>query len=207
MLPKLTTSQRKQALLLRQQGNKARQVARTLGVSSVARYRDDSFCECGEIKGRQQARCHACEVRSRTRWNQETVVDALHRWYQLHGKTPTAMAWAATTAYDPDYPGLPSIYDTRREGAPFRSWLEAIDAAGLPRLPRGRPSPYPGGLRQQVAQVVAEQGPVGVEEIRAHVAPTPPASSVSQTLYWLRDRGQVQRIGRDSWAKVTQSAK
>jgi hypothetical protein len=77
-------------------------------------------------------RCARAQAHANRRWTPETVIAALHRSAQETGESPSATRWLRGDR--PDY--APSVGVVQRE---FGSWSAALEAAGLPQRPAGRP--------------------------------------------------------------------
>jgi transposase len=97
-----------------------------------------SCIDCGKSVWMTSDRCAACSqehYRKTKRWTREAVIQAIKDWNEEHGHPPTTTEWlyASNT-----HPGATSVYGSYAE---FRTWNEAIEAAGL--TPR-HTSPGPG---------------------------------------------------------------
>ena len=68
-------------------------------------------------------------VRASAVWTEETIVEAIHRWYARYGRLPNATLWRAR-GIDPPHPPSSTVQNK------FGSWNAAIEAAGFtPRSP------------------------------------------------------------------------
>lgn len=176
------------AIELREQGWLIRPIAEELGISrsyasalihdpdgTQARARKDRYggnCEvCGKATtgsdgpGTAPKRCvqHAILEHER-RWNRETVIGAIQHWAAEHdGKPPNAQEWLYRDGeLKARYPAANSVYNSSgNKNAPFKSWADAIEAAGFPRPQVGKYERTDRiRARMSDAQVHAKQKPV-----------------------------------------------
>jgi hypothetical protein len=157
------------AVALRETGATAREIAASLGVSrsyASALYTDPDGSRdkkrraryylacpvCGGRMGSAQLwgagkapeRCYGCRKafeREQKVWTRERVVDAIRRFAAENGRPPVSTEWSHSDRGD-GYPALTSVYqNSASPNAPFRSWADAIEAAGFDR-------PRVGGYRR-----------------------------------------------------------
>jgi len=73
-------------------------------------------------------RCSACARVASRIWTAEKIIHAIQVWAAEHGRPPSAREWVRSI--DGRFPSASCVY---QHGAPFRSWADAIEAAGFPR--------------------------------------------------------------------------
>jgi hypothetical protein len=75
--------------------------------------------------GKAPKYCRRCIPRHRShcRWDREKCIDALRRWYEIHGHSPR---WREWNAAGDEYPGGATVQKY------LGLWSEALAAAGLP---------------------------------------------------------------------------
>jgi hypothetical protein len=89
-------------------------------------------------------------------WTAERVVEAIQRFCKENGRPPKTMEWLHVNK-DQGYPCFRSVYG---RGAPFKTWNEALLAAGLTGRSKGRASKYheDGAVIQTIQDFVAKRG-------------------------------------------------
>ncbi len=147
-------------LTLREQGMTGTAIAKQFGVGSAFVYDvlndpaggkskerkkryGNSCVDCGArtdgSNGRAKAseRCKACRIVYQEtvlkQWTRERVIDAIQLFARENGRPPSASDWNHA-GRDRRYPAATSCYSTTpRSTSPFRTWADAIEAAGFPR--------------------------------------------------------------------------
>lgn len=151
---------RDRAKELRKQGLLIRVIAEEIGVpkATVTRWLNPTFekrergrarrrkyskkykCPaCGRRMSDRSKLCLSCSHARQRRWTRERIIEAIRAWAVKHGFPPTSDDWQRGT---PDHPAVSSI----RGGPnpPFRTWSEALSAAGFePWKRRARPGKRP----------------------------------------------------------------
>jgi hypothetical protein len=135
------------------------QAARQLQISREAKRRRKKPCpRCGRLKGyeaSEDAVCTVCANHQNKKWTRENVIKAIQLWAEEHdGKPPRSTDWNYKSSHKRDrrFPTITSVYGPT---CAFKSWADAIEAAGFPRPRVGRPPrvpKFPGGkprLRQR----------------------------------------------------------
>lgn len=136
---------RQRAEHLHKQGFTAKQISQQLGIPYLTVYRwlnpayrakaaatskrykerHKRQCEdCGATIWMTSRYCADCAAKRNRTWTEETVIQAIHRFNQRHGRPPLAQEW---TRGAPDHPNPGTAINL------FGSWANAIEAAGYPR--------------------------------------------------------------------------
>jgi transcriptional regulator with XRE-family HTH domain len=145
---------------LRAQGLTQKDVGTRLGISrsysselerdpkgATSRARKDSYArpcvDCGRpVSGADgpnnlPKRCESCRdtyLHEHKRWTRGAIIDAIQRFAAVRGRAPTVAEWQRANPRK-GYPAAWSVYSLE-----FKSWADAIEAAGFPRPTRGRRS-------------------------------------------------------------------
>lgn len=143
-----------QVKALRDQGKYFRVIAAELGISysyandlyhdpdgTAGRARKASYageCEvCGKATngsngpGKAASRCNDHRLMpDEYKWTRARVIEAIQDYAAVNGRPPYATDWIRTD-FVRGYPALSSVYG--RPGTGFKSWADAIEAAGFPR--------------------------------------------------------------------------
>jgi len=140
----------REARRLKDAGWSAPEIGHELGVNeSTVRnwYLGGDCVDCGGPTTYDSAmstveRCIPCQIalqHAEKFWTEQTVIDAIQRYAQAHGRAPTADEWVTADMVN-GYPPRSSVYrsSTARSSAPFASWQDALAAAGFPGANTGR---------------------------------------------------------------------
>lgn len=159
---------RQQAAQLHQDGHTINQISSQLGIpyQTVLRWLNPDYhekskatakrykqqhkrrCEqCGKTVWMTSKLCQSCAAKHSRIWTAETILQAIHRWHQQHGRPPIATEWIRGA---PDYPNPGTVI--REHG----SWANAIEAAGYPRPHVGHKTIDHTALRNRIKQLHAE---------------------------------------------------
>jgi Homing endonuclease associated repeat len=124
-------------------GFSAVQIGEELGVraGTVGGYLRAHTCRCGRNWVVKATRCGRCAreqaaLLAPARWDRAGVIDALNRWTEVEGRTPSSEQWLggrnARGRWALEYPEWPATATVVRL---FGSWNRALEAAGLPVKP------------------------------------------------------------------------
>jgi hypothetical protein len=202
-----TTDDRRRARELRAQGLSAPEIGRLLGgvSDSTVRnwWRGGECMDCGAVVGdRGSPRCLPCakiHYKESRVWTAEAVVDAIRRFAAANGRPPISTEWIRTDTAN-GYPCFSSVYGN--DSAPFRSWNEAIRAAGF--------VPKPAGYHDRVGRrALGRRGRELLAALERRSPQTLPQlvgysrearQNANHSLRWLIRRGLVVRVGHGVYA-------
>ncbi len=144
-----------EVMRLRRSGMSNPEIAVELGLSASAlkgiindpdgskqkarRTRYQGVCEdCGAATDGSNGRaaaprwCRNCVSAHVTVWTREKIIEAIQAWAEKHGRPPRAHPdWARADETHPSSSTI--VQQSSHPGAAFRSWADAIEAAGFPR--------------------------------------------------------------------------
>ena len=119
------------------------------------RRRASNCIDCGTRVWLSSLRCRDCAEQHRREhptWTKDRVINAIQEWAAIHGKRPSARDWIKRGK---THPAATSVYG--HPCAPFRSWAEAVEAAGFPR-PYSPPGPGNRSWQPEEARQLRAQG-------------------------------------------------
>jgi len=128
----LNEKRKQQIESLLSEGRKLREIPSILGLSRSTIWRcfnEDKFKDdCPKCDGKKRisskicSRCYYQTIVDRRVWDEEKVVAAIQKFYEVHGKTPSALQWEYK--HHNDYPTTGTVLNV------FGKWNKAIEAAG-----------------------------------------------------------------------------
>lgn len=114
------------------------ELQRQRGIARKKRY--GGTCEiCGAPtsysgkKSQASKRCQKHANAGRKFWTQENVIKAIQRWAQEYGRPPTSVDWNAALSKNERGPEYPASTTVQGEHGAFKTWADAIEAAGFSR--------------------------------------------------------------------------
>jgi Homing endonuclease associated repeat len=162
--------------------------------------------ECGErtsgSNGRQGAPeyCERCSRAASKRWTRDTVIDAIQRFARDHGRAPTSGEWIGADT-DRGYPPRTSVYrSTSTSTAPFKTWADAIEAAGFARPWFGRRTHQEVfGMQERTGYVVLREVSADAWELIAERAETTQIAALNAALDGSEPSGRWVAVPRRFW--------
>lgn len=94
----------------------------------------------GPSASRLCVECDRLRIHDERKWTAETVVDAIQRFAEEHGRPPFATEWVHADPVN-GYPCSRACYRSTHDAnksAPFAKWADAVEAAGFPRPEPGK---------------------------------------------------------------------
>ena len=147
--------------------------------------------------------CNRVWQQQNKHWTRENVIDAIQRFAAENGRPPISTEWIKVN-HEKDYPPRSAVYQAGQRGnKPFKSWADAIEAAGFPRPKVGHKvlewEPRVGPIQRDILALFEKRERLIVPAV-VTLLPQYNEQAIRNTLSHMYKRGKLTRPHRGVYA-------